>query len=616
MQRQRSFVRRLPCAALAATTLIAVVTLLGAAAADPVPSSAPPDATRVAAAADPAPSSEAPDAARLLFLVEYVGADYGRAVRDGVVVSELEYGEMLRFTRDAVGEYAKGGRRGDDIARALDSLAADVEKRAGERTVRDASRSLSRLIASSLEGVPSPASPPDAASGAALFAAECASCHGDRGAGDGLLAKGLDPAPADFREEAMAHLTRRYIFSTLTFGIDGTGMPSYAEKLNEEKRWDVAAYVTTLRDGHKASDSEAAKPAMDSLSTAMQLQDAFGVAAGRVSPSVVGVASFARVDGAAAAKQDGWQQAPRAPEGTRLLHAGSGFFVGDGRDVATSDHLLRNDDGSVAEVIRIHLGDGTELDARVVGMEPTLDLAIVSIARDDWKRTEPSLSFADSDGVRTGNWLVALGDPPGARTSLAVGVASAPARRECYQEERSATMLQSSLAIDESSFGGPVADIEGNVVGMAVRLPAIPATPAAPAQPGHTAILPANLLRNLHAALEASRTTESPWLGVSVLELDLLRAQLGDRAASRQFPAKGVFIDNVFEPSPATRAGVRRGDFLLTLGTTDVGSVADFQRALYSAAIGKEVQLRLHRAGKPLEVTATVELRPSEAAMR
>ncbi len=650
-QRPRSFVRRLGGAALAATLALAASV----------------------SAAEPRSAAERPNASRLLFLVEYIGSDYDRAIRNGVVVDQVEYGEMLRFTRDAVAEYAKGGPRDDEISRALATLASDVEKREGARTIQKAARSLINLLTARLEGVPSPASAPDLSAGGALFAAECSRCHGSLGAGDGPLAADLDPKPASFRGERMDALTPRHVYNTLTLGIDGTGMPSFAASLSEAQRWNAAFFVMTLRDGFapappatpvsivledlvasrnpdllamlRRSDpaasaatvdfvranaatiplerpaTDAARPAgLDSLATAMQLQDAFATAAGRVSPSVVGIASFARIDGpnASPPAAGGWQSSGAAgvPEGMRPLHSGSGFVIGDGRDIATCDHLLRGDDGSIAETVRVDLPDGTELEARVVGTEPALDLAIVRVGGANWKKPEPALSFADSSAVRTGNWLIALGDPPGARTTFAVGVASAPAQRECYQEDRSATMLQSSISIAPDALGGPVADIEGNVVGMGVRLPAIPASPSGPAQPSQNAILPANLLLNLHAALEAAGSTESPWLGVSVLELELLRSQLGDRAASASIPEKGVFIDNVFDPSPATRAGVKRGDYLVGVGDADIDSVADFQRALYATGIGRNATLRLVRAGKPLALTATVEQRPGEAVMR
>lgn len=624
--------------------------------------------SRTEAASAPVSSDRRPDPSRLLFLVEYVGSDYDGAVRDGVVLNQVEYGEVLRFAREAQAEYAKGGAKNDELAAALADFVRDVEERRVDRAIGKSARDIINMVTSRLEGLPSPASPPDLAAGAAVFAAECARCHGDRGAGDGPGAAGLDPAPTSFRGEAIASLSPRRVYGTLVHGIEGTAMASFAAKLSEEQRWNVAFFVMTLREGFAPAPPKASPPVLledlaasrnaellellrgsdpsasaanvdflranassaaleappapkdplpDALASAIRLQDAFGFAASRLSSSVVGVTGFVRFDAAAASGDaGGWQALDAAPEGMRALRIGSGFFLPGGRDVATCDHLLRRDDGSVVDLVRIDLADGTQAVARVVGMEPALDLAIVRLVDGDWTKPDSEPDFADSAAVRTGNWLIALGDPPGARTTLAVGVAAAPAARQCYQEERSATMLQSSLVIAPGAHGGPVADIEGKVVGMAVHLPGVPASPNGPAQPAEDAILPANLLLNLHAALDASGSTESPWLGVSVLELGLLRSKLGDGARAQFIPESGVFLDNLFEPSPASRAGVRRGDFLVGFGQSEIASVADFQHALYHTGIGHKAVLRLLRDGRSVEVEVTIEKRPAEATMR
>src|SRR5262249_46498924 len=158
--------------------------------------------------------------------------------------------------------------------------------------------------------------------------------------------------------------------------------------------------------------------------------------------------------------------------------------------------------------------------------------------------------------------------------------------RQCYQESFSATLLQSSLVVPAGGLGGPVVDILGHVAGIEVRRES--ATPP-------NAIIPINLVLNLVEALKVARTSRSPRLGVSVLELSRLREQLGSRALPASAPDSGVYIDDVFEPSPASRAGVRPGDFLVALGGHAVRSVADFQRWLYVLGIGTEAKLELRR---------------------
>jgi S1-C subfamily serine protease len=144
-------------------------------------------------------------------------------------------------------------------------------------------------------------------------------------------------------------------------------------------------------------------------------------------------------------------------------------------------------------------------------------------------------------------------------------------------------------------------DIEGRVVGIGVHRESGAAST--------TQILPINLVLNLFEALKVARSNRSPWLGVSVLELAAVRSAAGT-------PRAGVYVDDVFDPSPASRAGVRPGDFLVALGGRDVASVGDFQRWLYVLGIDTDVELGLVRDGQPVRATARIEARPEAAITR
>jgi S1-C subfamily serine protease len=144
---------------------------------------------------------------------------------------------------------------------------------------------------------------------------------------------------------------------------------------------------------------------------------------------------------------------------------------------------------------------------------------------------------------------------------------------------------------------------------MGVTLPA-------GSQPLAARTLPINLVLNLFEALKVAQSQRSPWLGISVLELPLARRQLGATVQESSFPESGVYIDNVFDPSPAFRAGVRPGDFLIGLGGHRVSSVADFQMWLYVLGIGTEAELELLRTGQTKKVNAPIEERPVSATMR
>ena len=111
---------------------------------------------------------------------------------------------------------------------------------------------------------------------------------------------------------------------------------------------------------------------------------------------------------------------------------------------------------------------------------------------------------------------------------------------------------------------------------------------------------------NLYDALRAKESRRSPWLGFSVLELTR-------ENRTRRSPRTGIYIDGVFDPSPASRAGIRVGDVLTAIDDQRVLSVADFQKSLYLAGIGATVRLHVSRDGEALELPATIEERPEAA---
>jgi S1-C subfamily serine protease/mono/diheme cytochrome c family protein len=590
-------------------------------------------------------------------------------VRDETVINTAEYGEVLRFTKEITREYEARVDGPDEVSRGLHELRQMIEQRAPVAEVAATSRKLLPLMMQALGTNDQPATLPNLAAGRRLWVSDCAPCHGIGGAGDGPSAAGMEPPPTAFRGEFLEQLSPRRVYHSITFGIDGTAMPSFVPAYTERQRWDVAFFVMTLRvDFEPKRPADAARFTLEELATssnaellarlrakraeapvtdvdwlranfpslaggsvpfagpdaanagvaaALQLQDVFANVADRIFPRVVGVSGYVRGAAPTPSQNQGWsagtQDQFRYP-GFRPIRSGTGFLVDDEGYVLSRDHLVRDERGELVEFVDVELQDQSHLAARVIGAEPTLDLALLQVA-DAAPVSGSALEFADSDQVQLGQWLIALGDPPGPAKAFAVGLASAASARQCYQSERSATRLQTSLAVPTDALGGPVTDIFGHVVGMSVQQQAPLGAPAA-AGPTATHVLPVNLVLNLYEALKLAQSKQSPWLGVSVLELPLLRQQLGEDASSIAIPQTGVYIDEVFDPSPATKAGVRPGDFLLGLGGHRLLSVGDFQTWLYVLGIGTEVEIELQRDGRPLRMVAVIEERPLAATTR
>jgi serine protease Do len=351
------------------------------------------------------------------------------------------------------------------------------------------------------------------------------------------------------------------------------------------------------------------------------VQDAFGNVAARVFPSVVGVTGYVKdATYSPQQKRDAggplWTAAGvdalRYP-GYRPVRFGSGFVVDEAGFVLSRDQLLRDETGELASLVDVELADHSHRVASIVGTEPTLDLAVLQVVEpsDGTSKLPAPVQLGDSDRVAIGQWVLALGDPPGNEQTFAVGIVAAPPVRQCYQQELSATRVQSSLVIPDRALGGPVVDIQGRVIGLGVGEPRGAAPPANSLAVGH--VLPINLVLNLYEALKIAHSTRSPWIGISVLELDRMLKRAATEKPNAALPVHGIGIDDVFVPSPAASAGVKPGDFLVELGGHAIQSVGDFQKWMYVLGIGAKVELGLVRDGQPLRVTVTIEARPPEA---
>ena len=190
-----------------------------------------------------------PEAKRILSLVDYIGGDYRNAVSGGEIINDDEYNEMLEFSSEVGGlfsdmekESGDGSGLGPDLAK----LSALITDKADPAEVEALSASIKSKIITAYDIVPHPPSPPSMAKGESLYATQCSMCHGAAGAGDGPVASGLDPAPANFIDpEVSSVLSPFKLYNTMVYGIAGTGMPSFPQ-LSDEEKWDVAFYVMSL----------------------------------------------------------------------------------------------------------------------------------------------------------------------------------------------------------------------------------------------------------------------------------------------------------------------------------------------------------------------------------
>jgi high-affinity iron transporter len=185
---------------------------------------------------------------RLVFLLQYLGTDYAAAVQAGQVVSDFEYQEMLEFSRLLLEQY----RQLDpdpEILSGLEEARQMIQQQRDWAEVRSLTQSLLPQLSEQLNVISYPNLVPDLSRGKELYRANCEKCHGVNGDGTGPSARDLDPAPRSFLEERMNQLAPHQIYNAVSFGVEGTEMPSHLESLRGPERWDVAFFVFTFRQG-------------------------------------------------------------------------------------------------------------------------------------------------------------------------------------------------------------------------------------------------------------------------------------------------------------------------------------------------------------------------------
>ncbi len=268
---------------------------------------------------------------------------------------------------------------------------------------------------------------------------------------------------------------------------------------------------------------------------------------------------------------------PRRSEG-----AGSGFVVDPAGFIVTNHHVV-----SDAEKIVVTFADGRQLDARVVGDDSQMDLALLEV---DAGEPLPYVAFGDSDAVRVGEWVLAIGNPFGLGGSASAGIVSARGR-----DIRSGPYddyLQIDAPINRGNSGGPVFDSAGRVIGVSTAI----VSPNG-GSVGIGFAIPSNHVAAVVDQLKATGSVERGWLGVSLQGLDGTLADSFGLAS-----AAGALVAEVVPDSPAAAAGLEVGDVVTHFDGDAVESVRDLTFAVAKRRPGDSVTVAVVRDGKTHEL--------------
>jgi len=191
-----------------------------------------------------------PNAERMLFLLQYIGVDYGDAVRAGKVIDEYEYREMNEFCQTASAGYQQMPKAAEStkVIERLNELQRLIEARADWKEVQVVTHELIPMMSKQLNVIPYPLKRPELTNGKKLYADYCSDCHGADGDGRGPSSADLKPPPSNFNDaERMMHLTPYQFYNAMAFGVEGTAMGSFSDLLTPPQRWEIAFHLMTIK---------------------------------------------------------------------------------------------------------------------------------------------------------------------------------------------------------------------------------------------------------------------------------------------------------------------------------------------------------------------------------
>jgi serine protease Do len=266
---------------------------------------------------------------------------------------------------------------------------------------------------------------------------------------------------------------------------------------------------------------------------------------------------------------------PRAPEQRGV---GSGFVMSRDGYILTNNHVVED-----ADQIKVKFANGKEYEGKVVGRDPKTDLMVVKI--DGASDLQP-LTPGNSDDLKVGNWVVAVGSPFGLEQTVTAGIVSAKGRT--IGAGPYDNFIQTNASINPGNSGGPLINMKGEVVGINTAI-------IADGQ-GIGFAIPINMAKEIVPQLEAKGHVTRGWLGVSIQEMTPeLAKSLGLKEK------KGALVAQVVSGSPAEKAGIEQGDVIVGFYGKPITDSKDLPRIVASTPVGESVTVKVSRDGKMMD---------------
>ncbi len=281
----------------------------------------------------------------------------------------------------------------------------------------------------------------------------------------------------------------------------------------------------------------------------------------------------------------------RAPS----MGIGSGFIVSADGLVLTNAHVVQD-----AAEVTVKLTDRREFKAKVIGIDPQSDVAVLKI---DGKNL-PTVKLGKAEDIRVGEWVVAIGSPFGFENTVTSGIVSAKSRS--LPDGSAVPFLQTDVAVNPGNSGGPLFNMKGEVIGINSQIYS-----RSGGYQGVSFAIPIETAVNVRDQLVQNGKVTRGRLGVSIQEVN--QALAGSFGLPR---AGGALVSSVEDKSPAAKAGLKPGDVVLKIDGREIGSSIDLSSRVSVMKPGTSAKLEVWRQGKPQEIAVSIgEAQPAKVAV-
>lgn len=277
--------------------------------------------------------------------------------------------------------------------------------------------------------------------------------------------------------------------------------------------------------------------------------------------------------------------APQIQQGS-----GSGVIISADGYVVTNNHVINGSDK-----IEVTLNDKRHFEAEVIGVDASTDIALLKLKAQDL----PFINYGNSDAVRIGEWVLAVGNPFNLYNTVTAGIISAKGRNNIINSSQRAieSFIQTDAAVNPGNSGGALVNLNGELIGINTAIASNNG-----AYQGYAFAVPVNIVKKIVRDLAEFGTVQRAYLGINIQDIDAKFAE--DKNLSR---LKGIYVNGLIQGGSADVSGIQAGDVIIRIEDAEVNTVSELQEQISRYRPGDAVKVSLVRGKKEIQISVTLK---------